>query len=208
MTYSVNNLSSHSSSFRILVIEDDPADARAILTHLHRAGFDCRYSCDSTAVLDAVEESSPHLVLLDVEQPDMDGYALCTGIRRQSKVPIILMCPADQEEDVLRGFQAGADMYVVKPLKPKVLVARVIAQLRRTYRYTGDACQVPVTKTPQGVAAFRQTASTKLSAGWIECDSCRYMGPEQKFHRHAPDNNLVLICPHCSERARVAFAMG
>ena len=206
--YTANGISSNSQAFRILVIEDDPAIARAILTHLYHAGFDCRYSCDAESVLDAVEESEPHLVLLDIEQPDIDGYALCTGIRRQSKVPIVLMCPAEQEENILRGFKAGADTYILKPMNPKLLVARVIAQLRRTYRYGEEIKHSAVMpRTPLPVAQHH-FPTKDFSAGWIECDACRYMGPEQKFHRHDPNNNLVLICPHCSERARVAFAMG
>lgn len=138
-THNSHRLDNDFEAFRILVIEDDPAIARSILTHLHYAGFDCRYSCDSSDVLDAVEDCAPHLVLLDAEQPDIDGYTLCAGIRRQSKVPIVLMCPPEHEERIFRGFQAGADTYIVKPLNPQLLIERVNAQLLRTYRYSANS---------------------------------------------------------------------
>jgi two-component system response regulator VanR len=208
VTIAAQNSNSTSQSFRVLVIEDDPSIARVVLTHLSKAGFDCRYACDSSGALDAVEEASPHLVLLDIEQPDISGFMLCAAIRRQSKAPIVLMCPIEREEDIVRGFQAGADMYVLTPVNPKILVARVIAQLRRSYRYGNGRTHSFASSYKSNVYDARcHTPTVPPAPRWIECDTCRYRGPEQKFHKCDKSDRLVLTCPHCSERARAAFAV-
>jgi len=121
--------------FRILVIEDDPAVARLILVNLAKAGLDCRYAPDGVAGLVAFQETKPHLVLLDIMMPGMNGRDVCARIRETSTVPIIMLTAVTGDENQVQGFKIGADDYVTKPFTPQALIARVVAHLRRAYRY-------------------------------------------------------------------------
>ncbi len=126
--------------FRILVVEDEPAVARLILMNLAKAGLDCRYAPDGPSGLAAFQETKPHLVLLDLMMPGMNGRDVCARIRETSNVPIIMLTAVSGEEAQVQGFKVGADDYVTKPFNPKTLLARVVAHLRRVYRYdvTGE----------------------------------------------------------------------
>jgi len=81
--------------------------------------------------IDAVDSKEPDLVVLEVDLPDIDGFRVCQEIRRFSDVPIIMLTERDKEADIVRGLDAGADDYIVKPLDSIVFVARVKAVLRR-----------------------------------------------------------------------------
>jgi DNA-binding response OmpR family regulator len=198
-----------SSPYRILVIEDDAEVARPLLRHLEQAGLECYYAANSRAGLVALQEHAPHLVLLGVMLPDLNGYALCTCIRRQSMVPIILLSPQADVEDALRGFKVGADDYVVKPFNPKLLIARVVAHLRRVYRY--DVLHYSprhLAQKPQpNPVSTTEAVSTARPLGWIECESCRYLGPEKKFEQHQSTGQITMKCPHCHAGASIAFAL-
>jgi DNA-binding response OmpR family regulator len=116
---------------KALVVDDDLALADIVSFTMRRAGFDVIMAYDGLAALDQWEAESPDLILLDLNLPKLDGMSVCQRIRAKSDTPIIILSVRDEEEDVVRGLNTGADDYVMKPFSPRQLVARAEAVLRR-----------------------------------------------------------------------------
>ena len=117
---------------RVLVVDDDPALAEMLTIVLRGEGFDTAVVADGSRALPALRELKPDLVLLDLMLPGMDGIDVCKAIRAESGVPIVMLTAKSDTVDIVLGLESGADDYVVKPFKPKELVARVRARMRRT----------------------------------------------------------------------------
>ena len=119
----------------VLIVEDEPPLVELLSYNLEKAGFQIHIARDGEEALLAVEERKPDLILLDWMLPYVSGIEICRRIRRNPetrKVPIIILTARGEENDRIRGLEAGADDYVVKPFSPSELVARVRAVLRRT----------------------------------------------------------------------------
>lgn len=116
---------------RILVVEDDPSAAEMLTIVLRGEGFDTAIIADGTQALTAVRELRPDLVLLDLMLPGISGIDVCRLLRADSRVPIVMLTAKTDTVDVVLGLESGADDYVMKPFKPKELVARLRARLRR-----------------------------------------------------------------------------
>ncbi len=99
---------------------------------LRGEGFDTAVVSDGSRALPALRELKPDLVLLDLMLPGMNGIDVCKAIRAESGVPIVMLTAKSDTVDIVLGLESGADDYVVKPFKPKELVARVRARMRRT----------------------------------------------------------------------------
>ncbi|MGN6302704.1 MAG: MtrAB system response regulator MtrA [Angustibacter sp.] len=115
---------------RVLVVDDDTALAEMLGIVLRGEGFDPVHCGDGEAALAAFRDVRPDLVLLDVMLPGVDGIEVCRRIRSESGVPIVMLTAKSDTVDVVVGLESGADDYVVKPFKPKELIARVRARLR------------------------------------------------------------------------------
>lgn len=115
----------------ILLIEDDPAVAEAMRLGLSRLGHHVRHLADGNTDLSA-EIAETDLILLDLGLPGADGYEICRRVRAMSAVPIVILTARSDDVDTVAGLEAGADDYVVKPVTPRVLDARIKAVLRRT----------------------------------------------------------------------------
>lgn len=115
---------------RILVVDDDTALAEMIGIVLRTEGFEPVFCADGAAAVDAWRTHRPELVLLDLMLPGMDGIEICTRIRAESGVPIIMLTARTDTADLVRGLESGADDYIVKPFNPKELVARIRTRLR------------------------------------------------------------------------------
>ncbi|MCB0063094.1 MAG: response regulator transcription factor [Caldilineaceae bacterium] len=116
---------------KILVIDDDHNLVQMIKLTFVRAGAEVYTAVDGRDGLRQFYEHRPDLVILDVRMPDIDGWETCRQIRLLSDVPIIMLTTMDKEEDVLRGFDYGADDFVTKPFSRDVLLARARAVMRR-----------------------------------------------------------------------------
>jgi two-component system, OmpR family, response regulator MtrA len=116
---------------RVLVVDDDTALSEMLGIVLRGEGFDPVFCADGNGALEAFRSSRPELVLLDLMLPGRDGIEVCRLIRAESGVPIVMLTAKTDTVDVVLGLESGADDYVVKPFKPKELVARVRARLRR-----------------------------------------------------------------------------
>jgi two-component system response regulator MtrA len=117
---------------RVLVVDDDTALAEMLGIVLRGEGFEPVFCADGGQALDAFRATRPDLVLLDLMLPGKDGIEVCRQIRTESGVPIVMLTAKTDTVDVVLGLESGADDYVMKPFKPKELVARVRARLRRT----------------------------------------------------------------------------
>jgi two-component system, OmpR family, response regulator MtrA len=115
----------------VLVVDDDTALAEMLGIVLRGEGFDTSFCADGAQALEAFRSSRPDLVLLDVMLPGKDGIEVCRQIRAESGIPIVMLTAKTDTVDVVLGLESGADDYVVKPFKPKELVARVRARLCR-----------------------------------------------------------------------------
>lgn len=119
----------------VLIVEDEPPLVELLSYNLEKEGFRISIARDGDEALLAVEERRPDLVLLDWMLPYVSGIEICRRIRRNPEtrdLPIILLTARGEEDDRVRGLEAGADDYVVKPFSPSELIARVRAVLRRT----------------------------------------------------------------------------
>lgn len=198
--------------FRVLVIEDDAEVARLMLLNLARAGLDCRYAGDGPMGLSAFKQADPHLILLDLMLPGFDGRALCMQIREKSTVPIIIMTALSGEEPQLQCFRLGADDYVTKPFNPKLLVARVVAHLRRVYAYDVEIERDDTASIPSLHANAHQAthnlAKSAVPAGFARCENCGYAGPQQAFQMMDGKGGFTQFCPRCREKDQIVVAIG
>jgi DNA-binding response OmpR family regulator len=118
---------------RVLVVDDDRKTVDLVRLYLERAGYSVQVAHDGRQALDLARGVRPHLVVLDLMLPHLDGLDVCHVVRQElGAVPIIMLTARTTEADKLLGLESGADDYVTKPFSPRELVARVKAVLRRT----------------------------------------------------------------------------
>lgn len=116
---------------KILIVDDDENIAELISLYLLKQCFDTEIAYNGTEALKLVNTYNPNLILLDIMLPDMDGYAVCTEIRKTKQTPIIMLSAKGEVFDKVLGLRLGADDYIIKPFDSNELVARVQAVLRR-----------------------------------------------------------------------------
>jgi two-component system OmpR family response regulator len=118
-------------SARILVVDDEPSITDFIAIGLRHEGFEVRTAPDGRAALRAVDEFKPHLVVLDLMMPRMDGWELCRALAGDRRRGLLILSARDEVGDRVQGLELGADDYLVKPFEFSELLARVRAVLRR-----------------------------------------------------------------------------
>ena len=116
---------------KILIVDDDKHIAELISLYMMKDGYETEEVYDGREAVKMAESFQPDLILLDLMLPGMDGYQVCTEIRKTSRVPIIMLTAKGETFDKVLGLELGADDFIVKPFDPKELVARVKAVLRR-----------------------------------------------------------------------------
>ena len=117
---------------KILVVDDEQRLRKLVHDYLSREGYEIIEAGDGEEALSKFyEDKDISLILLDVMMPKKDGYEVLKEIRESSKVPVIMLTAKSDEQDELQGFSLGVDEYISKPFSPKILVARVLAVLRR-----------------------------------------------------------------------------
>jgi DNA-binding response OmpR family regulator len=133
----------NNSNIDILLIEDDTRLAALTATYLEQNGLRVKVEARGDRALERFAQEKPRLVLLDLLLPGKDGLAICRELRRAHEVPILILTARDTDLDHVIGLEAGADDYVMKPVDPMVLLARVRALLRRAERPGGVAERRP-----------------------------------------------------------------
>ena len=168
-------------------------------------GFDTAVVGDGTRALPAVRELRPDVVLLDLMLPGMNGIDVCRAIRTESGVPIVMLTAKTDTVDIVLGLESGADDYVVKPFKPKELIARIRARVRRTE--TEPAEQLAIGDVTIDVPAHQVArAGEPIALTPLEFDLLVALArkPRQVFtrevlleqvwgYRHAADTRLVNV---------------
>jgi DNA-binding response OmpR family regulator len=116
---------------KILVVDDEKLYIHLLQVNLQAEGYEVLYAMNGEDALELVSIQKPDLVILDVMMPRLDGFTTCERIRQFSNVPVIMLTAKGEEQDRVKGFNVGADDYVVKPFSATELIARVRAVLRR-----------------------------------------------------------------------------
>ena len=192
-------------SARVLVVDDDPALAEMLTIVLRGEGFETAVVSEGTKAMPALRELKPDLVLLDLMLPGMSGIDVCKAIRAESGVPIVMLTAKSDTVDVVLGLESGADDYVVKPFKPKELVARLRTRLRRTE--SDPAEQLAIADLAIDVPGHQVSRDgTPISLTPLEFDLLVALArkPRQVFtrevlleqvwgYRHAADTRLVNV---------------
>lgn len=119
--------------YKIGIIEDDAVIRTELQTLLGKYGYHTAVTQDFENVVEFVFANEPQLVLLDINLPIYDGYYICREIRKQSKIPIIVVTSRDSDVDELMSMNLGADDFITKPYNTQILLARISAILERTY---------------------------------------------------------------------------
>jgi two-component system response regulator MtrA len=189
----------------VLVVDDDASLAEMLSIVLRQEGFDSRIVGRGDVALDAFRDYKPDLVLLDLMLPGKDGIDVCKEIRAESGVPIVMLTAKGDTIDVVVGLESGADDYIVKPFKPKELVARVRARVRRNDVAVDEGLTIgDVTIDVAGHAVTRGGEPINLTPLEFDLLVCLARKPWQVFtrevlleqvwgYRHAADTRLVNV---------------
>jgi DNA-binding response OmpR family regulator len=116
---------------RLLLVEDSARLAGSIRDYLERHHYEVFIEADGNAVAERFERLKPDLVILDLMLPGKDGLTICRELRRHDRTPVLILTAKGENIDQVLGLEMGADDYVVKPVEPRVLLARIEALLRR-----------------------------------------------------------------------------
>jgi DNA-binding response OmpR family regulator len=125
---------------KVLLVDDEPNIREVVGLYLRREGYTAIEAADGEEAVEMYRRHRPDLVILDLRLPKLDGLEVCRRIQSERSVPLIMLTAKGEEEDRVLGLNAGADDYVVKPFRPRELMARVAALLRRA----DEARAVPV----------------------------------------------------------------
>ena len=116
---------------KALLIDDDAKLGNLLSDYLTKFEIELNSTTEPTLALDLIAEDEPDLIILDVMMPKMNGFEVCSGIRKKYKIPIIMLSARGESFDRVKGLDLGADDYMAKPFEPRELVARIHSLLRR-----------------------------------------------------------------------------
>lgn len=136
---------------RVLVVDDDPSIVRLVSSKLDLSGYRVMSAHSGQEALERISQNGlPHLAIVDINMPEMDGFEFCRTVQQYADLPIILLTAVDQEEVIIQGIEHFAEDYVTKPFSPRELMARVGRVLRRMgdFAYTLD----PVVRVDERLA--------------------------------------------------------
>ncbi|MBC7277031.1 MtrAB system response regulator MtrA [Nocardioides sp.] len=190
---------------KVLVVDDDASLSEMLAIVLRQEGFDSRLVARGDLALPAFRDYKPDVVLLDLMLPGMDGIEVCKQIRNESGVPIVMLTAKGDTVDVVVGLESGADDYVVKPFKPKELIARIRARVRRHGDAVPEVLEIgDLTIDVAGHQVVRDGVRIQLTPLEFDLLECLARKPHQVFsrevlleqvwgYRHAADTRLVNV---------------
>ena len=196
---------SSSARGRVLVVDDDQALSEMLGIVLRGEGFDPVFCGDGAQALTVFRTTKPDVVLLDLMLPGRDGIDVCRAIRAESGVPIVMLTARTVTVDVVVGLESGADDYIVKPFKPKELVARIRARIRRNDDSPPVTLKIgDLTIDVGGHQVTREGQVLSLTPLEFDLLVCLARRPGQVFtrevllqevwgYRHAADTRLVNV---------------
>jgi two-component system response regulator MtrA len=190
---------------RILVVDDDLALSEMLGIVLRGEGFDPVFCANGDDALQMFRATNPDVILLDLMLPGRDGIDVCRSIRAESGVPIVMLTAKSDTVDVVVGLESGADDYIVKPFKPKELVARIRARIRRVDDSVAQTLSVGDLRIDvSGHMVTRNDEIVPLTPLEFDLLVCLARRPGQVFsrevllqevwgYRHAADTRLVNV---------------
>ncbi len=190
---------------KVLVVDDDAALSEMLSIVLRNEGFDSRVCPTGDKAMAVLRDYRPDLVLLDLMLPGKDGIDVCREIRAESGVPIVMLTAKSDTIDVVVGLESGADDYVVKPFKPKELVARIRARVRRFDEPAPEGLAIGDLEIDvAGHSVTRDGSEIALTPLEFDLLVCLARKPWQVFtrevlleqvwgYRHAADTRLVNV---------------
>ena len=190
---------------KVLVVDDDAALSEMLTIVLRQEGFDSRVCATGDRAITEFRDYRPDVVLLDLMLPGKDGIDVCREIRSESGVPIVMLTAKSDTIDVVVGLESGADDYVVKPFKPKELVARIRARVRRFDDPAPEALSIgDLSIDVAGHSVTRDGKPIALTPLEFDLLVCLARKPWQVFtrevlleqvwgYRHAADTRLVNV---------------
>jgi two-component system response regulator MtrA len=190
---------------KVLVVDDDAALSEMLAIVLRNEGFDSRVCPSGEQAVSDFREYRPDVVLLDLMLPGKDGIDVCKEIRAESGVPIVMLTAKSDTVDVVVGLESGADDYVVKPFKPKELVARIRARVRRFEEPGPESLAIgDLSIDVAGHSVTRAGVPVALTPLEFDLLVCLARKPWQVFtrevlleqvwgYRHAADTRLVNV---------------
>ena len=188
-------------TFLILIIAKNPEVEGLMQTLLKASGFECQFAPQGGMGLAMFESTPADLVLISTDLPDRNGFEVCLKLREKSTVPVLMVTTKRNSEEEFRGLKVGADVYLEEPFNSRLVMAHIVAQLRRTYKYDGQSKN---SEAAQDEAA----QATPVPAGWASCDACHYMGPQTQFQKVSSEGDSELVCPNCGAEQRAAVEVG
>lgn len=127
---------------RILIVEDELDLANIIKDYLEKELYEVEICTEGDKAIEIFDKFKPSLVILDLMLPGMNGYEICQNIRIKSTIPILILSAKIDEFDKVKGLNLGADDYITKPFRPRELLARVNAQLRRSQVFNKENLEI------------------------------------------------------------------
>ena len=188
------------TNFLILVIAKNPEVEGLMQTLLKTSGFESAFAPNGALGLTKFDQTPADLVLISTELPDRNGFEVCLKMREKSTVPIIMVTTDRNTEEEFRGLKVGADAYLEEPFNSRLVMAHIVAQLRRAYKYDGQ-------EKPSD-AAQKTDDYAPVPPGWAACESCHYMGPQTRFETVSDSGEVTLQCPNCGAEQHVGFEVG
>lgn len=125
-------------SKKVLIVDDEKAIVDILNHNLVREGYETAQAYDGEQAIESVEKEKPDLILLDVMLPKKDGFSVCKEIRQKSNIPIIMVTAKEDVVDKIIGLELGADDYITKPFSVREVMARVKANLRKSYAFEAE----------------------------------------------------------------------
>lgn len=189
---------------QVLVIDDDLALSEMLGIVLRAEGFRAEFCEDGAKALKIFRESKPDLILLDLMLPGVDGIEVCKSIRNESGVPIVMLTAKGDTLDIVHGLESGADDYIVKPFKPKELIARIKARLRNEPSFVETLTLGDLTIDIAGHRVTRNNEEISLTPLEFDLLAALAKKPWQVFtreqlltdvwnYRHPADTRLVNV---------------
>ena len=174
---------------KILVVDDETSIRQILETRLSIRGYKVILASNGEEALYMFKKESPNLVILDIMLPKIDGYEVCSEIRKKSQVPIIMLTALGDISDRVMGLELGADDYVMKPFSPKELEARIRSVLRRT--------------DSSNIVTEKRTNESRLQIGTLVIDTNKrqvFKGKERIKLTGMEFNLLELLVTKAGER--------
>ena len=195
---------------KILVVDDEKEIADLIEIYLKNDSFEVIKGYHGIDALKKIEAASYDLAVLDVMLPGVDGFTLCSAIRKKYNYPVIMLTAKNTDKDKISGLNIGADDYVTKPFNPMELTARIKAQLRRFHQYNDtlsssqifESAGLEVNNTTHTCTLYSQViplTPTEFGILWLLCENAnKVVSTEEIFEKvwgekYLDSNNTVMV---------------